>query len=527
MNLIESAWIPVRRKSGESHIAPWQITDPNDPVLELAAPRPDFNGALLQFLIGLLQTACPPEDSDQWTDWLEEPPPPEILREKFKSIVYAFELDGDGPRFMQDFSILVGDPKPISALLIDSPGAQTLKQNADHFIKRGSVNSLCPHCAATALFCLQTNAPGGGAGHRTSLRGGGPLSTLVALDPVGSNLKDDLWRSCWLNVVEKETTFSFGRNGKHHELKDIFPWLAPTRASEGKTGVTTTPLDTNPLQMYWGMPRRIRLDCENMTNGTCDLCGNASEKLISQYITQNYGVNYEGAWKHPLSPYLINKDGEALPQHAQPGGVNYRHWLGLVSTMTTSEPARVVREIVDGKKLLEGEQLRLHVFGYDMDNMKARCWYETAFPLYTLEPAIIEKFTARTDTLIQSATDTANMARSCIKEAWFKRPGDAKGDTTFLVEAFLGHTETGFYSSLNRLRDQLKTGEDGKAVLSAWHSVLTRTAVQLFDYWTGRGDFGAVNPRRIAQAHRKLTNWLNSKKLKQSLAIVKSKEKAA
>lgn len=527
MNLIESAWIPVRRKSGEAVITPWQITDTDDPVLELAAPRPDFNGALLQFLIGLLQTACPPEDGDRWADWLEEPPSPETLRERFQSIAHAFELDGDGPRFMQDLHELKGDAKPISNLLIDAPGAQTLKQNADLFIKRGNIDALCPNCAAMALFCLQTNAPSGGAGHRTSLRGGGPLSTLVALDPKGSKLEDDLWRACWLNVVEKNTISSLSGYRQHNDLKDIFPWLAPTRASEGKTGVDTTPLDTNPLQMYWGMPRRIRLDREHTTKGNCDLCGNPSDKRISQYVTQNLGVNYEGAWKHPLSPYLINKDRETLPQHAQPGGLSYRHWLGLVSTMETSESAQVIRGYVDGEKRLEGEQLRLRIFGYDMDNMKARCWYETTFPLYNLDPAILEKFTARTEILIQTATDAAGMVRKCIKEAWFKRPGDARGDTAFLVEAFLSHTEADFYASLNRLKAQLEAGEDGREVTGSWHSVLTRAALRLFDYWTARGDFGAVNPRRIAQAHRKLNNWLYGRKLKQMLAVSTDKEKAA
>jgi CRISPR system Cascade subunit CasA len=309
-------------------------------------------------------------------------------------------------------------------------------------------------------------------------------------------------------------------------LADIFPWLAPTRTSEAKIGTTTTPLDTNPLQMYWGMPRRIRLDWEFITEGDCDLCGKYSDKLISQYITQNYGINYEGAWKHPLSPYLINKDGVALPQHAQPGGLSYRHWLGLVSTLSSSEPARVVREYFEGGKLLQGEQLRLHVFGYDMDNMKARCWYDTTFPLYTIDPNILEIFSARTETLIQTATDAANMARSCIKEAWFKRPGDAKGDTAYLVEAFFDHTTSDFYASLRRLKNQLETGNDGSAILSDWHSVLIQAAWQLFDYWTARGDFGVVNPRRIVQAHRKLRNWLYSKKLKQTLNVIDDTEKA-
>jgi CRISPR system Cascade subunit CasA len=55
MNLISDAWIPIRRKGGEEErIAPWEVTTrySDDPIVALAAPRPDFNGALIQFLIG-------------------------------------------------------------------------------------------------------------------------------------------------------------------------------------------------------------------------------------------------------------------------------------------------------------------------------------------------------------------------------------------------------------------------------------------------------------------------------------------
>lgn len=43
MNLIRDAWMPVvRANSGRGLIAPWQIAEQTDPVVELAAPRPDF-----------------------------------------------------------------------------------------------------------------------------------------------------------------------------------------------------------------------------------------------------------------------------------------------------------------------------------------------------------------------------------------------------------------------------------------------------------------------------------------------------
>lgn len=56
VHLLDDPWIPVTRKNGDrDYIAPYQITAEHDtnPVIELNAPRPDFNGALIQFLIAV------------------------------------------------------------------------------------------------------------------------------------------------------------------------------------------------------------------------------------------------------------------------------------------------------------------------------------------------------------------------------------------------------------------------------------------------------------------------------------------
>src|SRR3989338_7253304 len=158
MNLINDAWIPVRRKNGEKiKIAPWQTTEgvgTNREIVELAAVRPDFNGALIQFLIGLLQTTCAPKGNSDWLKWLNNPPSADELKSKFEPISFAFNLDGDGPRFMQDFDLGKDNNKKteeaIEKLLIDAPGDQTLKQNKDLFIKRNRVERLCWCCCAQA-----------------------------------------------------------------------------------------------------------------------------------------------------------------------------------------------------------------------------------------------------------------------------------------------------------------------------------------------------------------------------------------
>ena len=200
-NLIDERWIPVIRRDGtKSMIAPWEVTDQfaENPVVSLDAPRPDFNGALIQFIIGLVQTVAAPQNGTEWRKRLSTPPTPDELKEKFASVRHAFELGGDGPRFMQDFEDITAEYGDIDGLLVETPGQNALVNNTDHFIKRKTVAEMCPVCSATALFAFQTNSPPGGPGYMTSLRGGGPLTTLVA----GDNHHNTLWQLIYLNVLE-------------------------------------------------------------------------------------------------------------------------------------------------------------------------------------------------------------------------------------------------------------------------------------------------------------------------------------
>lgn len=529
MNLIKDPWIPVRRKSGtESIITPWQLTEDHDPVIALSAARPDFNGALMQFLIGLLQTGATPEDHDRWLDWLESPPEPARLKDCLERYEDAFELQGKQGAFMQDYEELDTEDQSIEKLLIESPGGKTLKDNTDHFVKRGRVKKLCPDCTATALFTLQVNAPSGGVGHRTSLRGGGPLTTLVIMDE-NSDLPADLWRNLWLNVLEKSAIAGLTDNKDKNTLADIFPWLAKTRTSEKGSGKQTTPMYINPLQMYWGMPRRVRIrwqpDNQMSNSEYCDLCGEASKELVTHYKTQNYGINYTGGWQHPLSPYRLNQTEDLLPQHVQPGGLTYQHWLSMIEDDENHFSAIVVKRYKD---LAEkwGEQFRLYAFGYDMDKAKARCWYETTFPLYTIPEEIRTDFSNRIQALTETAAEFAGFLQRNVKEAWFKRPGDTKGDTSFLKQCFYQHTENAFYQAAKTLQVKLLSGTD-RDILQNWHGTLCKAALSLFDYWSTRGDFTQANPRRITKARNNLKKQIYSKNIRQKLQLTDKTKEAA
>ena len=78
MNLINDPWISVRRKNGvQDWIAPWQIGEQD--IVALEARRPDFNGALIQFLIGLVQSTTPMNSHAEWQQWYDAPPSGEVL----------------------------------------------------------------------------------------------------------------------------------------------------------------------------------------------------------------------------------------------------------------------------------------------------------------------------------------------------------------------------------------------------------------------------------------------------------------
>lgn len=524
MNVILDPWIPVRRHSGTRQvIAPWQLTEglADDPIVTLDAPRPDLAGGLIQVLIGLLQTALAPEEGVDWEDVYQFPPCADALRATMLPLAASFQLDGDGHRFMQDLSLAEGDAKPIGALLIDNPGEHTERLNTDHFIKRGMVRGLCPACACTALYTLQSSAPSGGAGHRTSLRGGGPLNTLVVADPAQDRKAGALWHSVWLNVLPRLYFESLSGNPGLRNPEHRFPWLADTRTSDTKQGgAPTTAAEVHPLQMYWAMPRRIRLDFGGGETGQCDLCGTNSH-LVTQYLTRNYGVDYAGPWQHPLTPRRRTPSGEWLPQHPQAGGIGYRHWPELVAD-DVDDASIACAPVVRAFSPSYGRPrraVRLWAFGYDMDNMKARCWYEALMPLYPADQDATRVLVAAAADLVGAAGQIAKNLREALRKAWFSSGSKVRGDLGFVEWSYWQVTEPDFFRLLDQIHAVSQQDDDDVALRHQWFRVINDAAVRLFDTWAASGDIAAEDPRRIALARRDLLRFNRSKTIKEALRL--------
>jgi CRISPR system Cascade subunit CasA len=131
-NLLKQPWLPVRRADGRvEDICPADVTSDigGNPVMAVDWPRADFRVAAIEFLLGLIATACPPADDEEaWLEGWDKPPTPAILSAALAPITHAFDLDGPGPRFLQDLEELPGQSEPPESLLIEAPGENTRRK---------------------------------------------------------------------------------------------------------------------------------------------------------------------------------------------------------------------------------------------------------------------------------------------------------------------------------------------------------------------------------------------------------------
>ncbi|MGD1502522.1 type I-E CRISPR-associated protein Cse1/CasA [Vibrio harveyi] len=511
MNLLHASWLPFRCRNGEQVWRPiTAIVEPD--IMDFALPRADFQGAAYQFSIGILQTIFAPENKKEWLRYFEQAPTKETLVLALKAIEHAFELNGDGPLFMQDRDPLVSQKtSPVSGLLIDAPGENGLKNNTDFFIKRGVGEVMSPAMAALALFTLQINAPSGGVGHRVGLRGGGPLTTLI----VPANETSSLWQKLWLNVINRQY---WDYDAPNFHDGSVFPWLGATRESSKKgDDIYPTSEGIHPLHMYWAMPRRIRLVIDKEA-ATCSISGEPSERSVRGYRTKNYGNNYVGNWDpHPFTPYTWNPKKPAedhLSQKGQPGGITYKTW-DILTLTDQSKSGHVCARVVDHYNAIARRQLpenpQVWVFGYDMDNMKPRGWYCTKLPFLTVNDEHRDGLLTEVRRLQELSNGALYQTRSQIKAAWFEKPGDVKGDTSFIDLSFWQWTQGVFYETVSQLATNLN---QEKAPLTPEQALYFRRTLQgacelLFDSYALDDDLGEVRSMaKKMEARRYLMGWL-------------------
>lgn len=446
LNLINDAWIPVRCRSGRRVIRPDQIAEPD--VLRPDWPRPDLNLACLEFLVGLVYLAHPPQGSDD----RQNPPAASPLRKAMAPLAPAFELLGDGPRFLQDFDPLEGAGVPIERMFIDSAAGSASRKNQDLMIRRGRYDALPLPLAAMALYALQAFAPAGGAGNRTSLRGGGPMVCLVRPDD------DGLWPLVWANVPHGDPLSA--------EELHALPWMRPTRESRPVGGRTpeSFPESDSPSrpdpEVFFGQPRRLRLLLR--------------DGLVTEFVQRPYGASYPTSrWRHPLTPYYA-QGTDFLPRHPKPGSFGYRHWRGVILQSDSGRRPYALEQYV---RDIEGGDCSLVVAGWAMDNMKPLDFIWSEQPVF--------RFGSREDEYsAAAAVEAAEQAGFTLA----RQVSIGVGEDDIRSGAGLRARETLFADTQAAFEETLGRMSAGRPLVpELWLNELQRSAIAIFDAEVAHG----------------------------------------
>ncbi len=536
MNLINDRWIPVIRQNNEKDIiAPWQIAETDNPVIEINAPRADFQGALYQFLIGLLQTCFAPKDEDDWLENWEETPSKNDIKEAFEKVAFAFELDSqDGINFMQEHpatnkhkeEFTKAEYLPIEDLVGGALSKNTRKENKDLFVKSSTIQVISPYFAALGLFNMQITGVLAWGKHRVGLRSNGPLTTLVLPD----DKNGILWHKLWLNIIDNENLDLIPGDLDKNKPSDIFPWLAQTRISPKKE--PTSPSDTHPLQHYWPMPRRIILKFESV-NCICDLTGIPIKKGVSHYQRVSNGIYYTNGWVHPLTPYTrVAKDKFPKPVEGGVAGEGFRQWVTLNYGEYADEDNKKMRwgRALAVKHFYESTQVniktKLWCFGYNASNANVKCWYESTMPTFNLSTDEVDALKSHASKVIQIAHQLLDELIFSIIRAWFKPQTDSQGKHTWKhikssikksghlstytkIDAdFWSHLESAFPPIIEELIDYGNKSGQPLHIYGNWLKTIQKYCLSYFDQNVLNNAVDDMDMKRVVEAKSYLLSAL-------------------
>jgi CRISPR system Cascade subunit CasA len=525
MNLINDAWIPVIRADGQrGKIAPWQIAEVENPVIDVVAPRVDLQGALYQFMIGLLQTAFAPADSDEWFEYKDSPPNVDFLKMAFLKFETAFSITfSDSFAFMQDLEDFEGEDLPIEDLIGGELSDNTRKNNTDLFLKTKTIKVVSPYWAALSLFNVQTSGVLAWGKHRVGMRGNGPVNLLAVYSEEKS-----FWQNIWLNILDKEDGCLLPGDWSLAGFSNIFPWLGNTRKSADKE--KTIPSDCNPLQHFWPMPRRIRL-CVNRQNSICDISGDEIEYGVSTYKRTPNGALYSGGWQNPISPYFINKDKSILPRVVTGNNISYgyRDYVSWVFGRTSEDGvlsgSYAVTNSVFNRRI---DGVRVWCFGYRAENANVYGYINKFYPVFNCDLESRELLSSWLHLLVEAVDQLIDEVVKGISEARWgtdknekernKRAVSSFKKSNDVADIFWGDTEVMFYSMVERCFSVVSDNRFMPAdVAKDWLSILSVKASDVFDEFVLQSGDVTIRAKRIFTARLAMKKSIEKNKVLQTL----------
>lgn len=281
MNLLEAPWIPVRDRSGTG---PFRLLTYEELLCgsgewQVNLPRDDLELACIQLLVCMTQVMFLPQDIGALRQRHREPLSPEAFADGVAPCRDWFDLDHPTQPFMQSRGVKAAEITPIQKLLIGLPEGN----NHAFFNEVGEVRRVGGAVMAIALFNQASNCPSFGGGFKGSLRGGAPVTTLVA----GSDLRETIWR----NVLTPERIRNFLPHWQPGDALDVPTWVRPIREGE-----TIQAQDIGLARGLFWQPARVELLAGD--HGSCGLLGQEGSGYVG-FRKEKFNFTIEGLWPHP------------------------------------------------------------------------------------------------------------------------------------------------------------------------------------------------------------------------------------
>ena len=305
MNLLTDPWIPARQIDRAGYCPPITFEEMlcGNKQWEVALPRDDLEMACLQLLISLTQVLFPPDNAATLRRRVKTPLTVEeyasgtnISVDEKTKVLDWFDLDHPDWPFMQTRGLKNGKLTGLQKLLLGLPEGS----NHCFFNEATEVQFLGAPVASIALFHQGSNSPsfggGPGGGFKASLRGNGPVTTLV----FGSHLRETIWR----NVLTREYLHDVLSGYDFDYSRDKPTWVSPIE--EGKP---VNAKDIGLLRGLFWQPAHVELVKADVLQ-PCDLLGGKPDTGYSGFLKEPFGYKVEGFWQHPhgVATFETKKD---------------------------------------------------------------------------------------------------------------------------------------------------------------------------------------------------------------------------
>lgn len=347
MNLLSDRWIPVSDGASMTQISMEELLC-SDRCYSICHPRDDMELAALQLLVCLTQAVLTPEDDEELRGRLETPLDQVEYREAAAVKMDWFDLEHEKTPFMQDFRAKKGSYSKIQKLFPGLPGGES---SQCLFNSSSEVLSVCPSCAAIALFNQGASGLPWGSGYKNSLRKSSAISIFI----YDISLRKMVWKNILpIKFIEEKMVFSSAS-------RDVPVWIDLIQ------GEVINPIDIGFLRGIMWQSNSILFDWDSSMK-RCSVCGNDLERGIIGFYKKGipYKLMDDVVWAHPYSSFFydLKNQSRAVVYDFQ----EFPSWARLPQIIPMGEKAWMAFSVEHYIKMALYDEVALSIGGYAMNN---------------------------------------------------------------------------------------------------------------------------------------------------------------